>query len=59
MGCNCKNVNAILGLIIIVFSFVSFYSQWIIVIAAALIIVHALKCDKVSCDMPEDKKKKK
>ena len=59
MGCNCKNLNVILGLIIIIFSFVSFYSQWIIVVAAVLIVIHAMKCDQMSCGMPEDKKKKK
>ena len=59
MGCNCKNFSAILGLIIVIFSFVEFYSKWIIVVAAALIIVHAMKCSNMSCGMPEGKKKKK
>ncbi len=60
MGCNCKHVEIILGLIIVIFSFVNFYSQWVIVIAAAALILHALKCGNCgSCDMPEGKKNKK
>ena len=41
MNCKCTWTNTILAVVIIVFSFVDWYSQWIIVAAAALILIHA------------------
>ena len=44
MNCNCKYTETILGIVILVFVWVDFYSKWIITIAAALLIIHALTC---------------
>ena len=45
MGCNCKLTEIIIALVVIVFAlWETTYSQWIVVIAALALIVHALKC---------------
>ena len=42
---NCKWLEVVLALIVIVFAvWQSMYSQWVIVIAAAIILLHALMC---------------
>ncbi len=44
----CKSVcEAVLAIIILVFSFVeTAYSQWIIVIAAIILLIHSFTCKK-------------
>jgi hypothetical protein len=57
MGCNCKMTVSILAILVIVFAFwETTYSKWVIVIAAALLLIHAMKCGKCSsCGMPMSK----
>ncbi len=53
--CNCKATEIVLGLLIIIFAFwQTTYSQWIIVISAVLLLIHALGCK--NCEMPKTKK---
>ena len=70
MGCNCKHLEIIIGIVVVVFawwgdSFVGMNaSKWILVIAGVLLILHAWKCKSASCEMPtkgkaSPKKKKK
>ena len=70
MDCKCKHCDAILAIVILVFSFwmVSWTSwltsKWIIVAAAVLILLHGLKCSHCSggsCDtkMPVRRTSKK
>ena len=64
MGCNCKAVETILLLAIIVFTLWSVaYSSWIVIIAAVLLLIHSMKCDMksaapASAKAPAKKKKK-
>jgi len=60
MGCNCKYVETVLGIIIIVFAWWQVgASQWIITIAAALLILHALKCTNCGVNVSSTKKRGK
>ncbi len=57
--CNCKLTEIIVGLVVLVFSFWdTVYSKWIIVIAAAVLLIHALFCKDVICK-PETTAKSK
>jgi len=48
--CNCKLTEIIVGLIILAFAFLeTSYSKWVIVIAAAVLLIHALFCRDVIC----------
>lgn len=60
MNCNCKWVESALAIIIIVFAFIDkSYSQWIIVIAAALLLIHSWTCKSCGvCDMHKGDKMK-
>lgn len=50
MGCNCKVVEAVLSLIIILFAVWpnllgdATYSKWVIIIAALLMLIHSFTC---------------
>ena len=60
MECNCKVTEVILGIIVLVFAvwpglLGAQVSQWVVGIAAVLLILHALKC--TSCAMPKSRKK--
>jgi len=63
MGCNCKHTQIIIGIVILVFTFwIVAWSQWIVAIAAILLILHALKCKACgmgSASMPVKSSKKK
>lgn len=50
--CNCKVFEVITAIVVAVFAFVGAtgYSKWILVAAAALLLIHAMKCD--SCGAP-------
>ena len=51
--CNCKATEIVLGLIILVFAFwQTMYSKWIIVVAAAILVIHGLMCKNMSNCMP-------
>jgi len=65
MTANCKTISTIIGLVIVVFAlwdvtiFSWLTSQVIIVIAGALIVIHALSCKKCNIDAAPMKKAKK
>jgi len=44
MDCNCKWTEIIIAAVILVFTFVDFYSKWIILIAALALLLHASTC---------------
>ena len=45
MDCKCNWVESVLAIVIIVFAFTSSgASKWIVVIAAVLLLIHALVC---------------
>ena len=45
MGCNCKTTEIVLALAVLIFAFVdATWAQWIVALAAVLLIVHALTC---------------
>jgi general stress protein CsbA len=56
MGCKCNWVESVLAIVIIVFAWmqgVSGTNMWIIVVAAVLLLLHALMCKKCkSCETP-------
>ena len=59
MGCNCKLTEIIIGVVIIVFALWQIgASQWIVTIAAALLILHALKCENCGVKVSSTKKKR-
>ncbi len=48
--CNCKMTEAIIAILVIVFAlWVTPWSQWIVVIAAAVLLIHSFACK--SCGM--------
>lgn len=57
MGCKCNVVEILLGIAIIVFAlWETAASQWIVIVAAVLLILHALACKSCkgccgTCDM--------
>lgn len=52
MFCKCNWYEAILTIVIIAFSFMRAASaKWVVVIAAVLLLIHALSCNK--CGMCE------
>jgi glucose dehydrogenase len=58
MGCNCKMVEMVLAIVIIVFAlWETGASQWIILIAAILLLLHSWMCK--SCKMPASSTAKK
>jgi hypothetical protein len=54
MGCNCKVVETIIGIVVIVLAFwptlLGDFSKWALVIAGGLLICHALMCS--ACAVP-------
>jgi len=56
MGCNCKVVEAVLSLIIILFAVWpnllgdTTYSKWVIIIAALLMLIHSFACKNCKWD---------
>ena len=59
MTVNCKYVEIFLGVVIIVFALWQVgASQWIIIIAAALLVLHALTCKTCNVNVLSSKKKK-
>ena len=54
MKCNCSIGNIVLAAIILIFALrVTTYSQWIIIIASVLLIIHELWHKHKWTDMPE------
>lgn len=53
MNCKCNWVESILALIIIIFAYMgSPSSRWVIIVAAVILLLHALMCKK--CKMCEE-----
>ncbi len=53
MSCKCSWVEAVLAVIIILFTYMAVASsKWIVIIAALLLLLHALMCKK--CQMCEE-----
>lgn len=64
MNCKCNWVESILAIIIIVFAYMgSPSSRWVIIIAAVILLLHALMCkNSKMCEEPmmaESKHKKR
>ena len=52
MSCKCNWVEAVLAIIIILFTYMAkASSKWVVIIAALLLLLHALMCKK--CQMCE------
>ena len=59
MTVNCKYVEIVIGTAIILFAWWQVgASPWIITIAGALLILHALTCKTCGVNVPSSKKKK-
>lgn len=52
MGCNCKVCESVLAIVILVFAiWWNSYSQWVIGIAAAVLLLHSFMCKScMMCD---------
>ena len=51
MNCNCKWCQLVLAVVILVFAIwpgIVSWSNWVIIVAAVLLIVHSLSCNKCS-----------
>ena len=60
MGCNCKWVEVVLAIVILVFTFWSTaVSQWLVAIAAVLLLIHALMCKNCAKCEPDTGKASK
>ena len=61
MGCNCKMCESILAILIVVFAlWPTPWSQWIVVIAGALLLIHSFACKNCKmCSEHEMMSKKK
>ena len=49
MNCNCKWCQLVLAVVILVFAIwpgIVSWSNWVIIVAAVLLIVHSLSCNK-------------
>ena len=58
MNCNCKWVETVLAIVIIVFVLLETgASQWIVLIAAILLLIHSWMCK--NCKMPARAPEKK
>lgn len=48
MMCNCKITEIILGIVVLIFAFVSAaYAKWLVALAAVLLIIHAFTCRNI------------
>jgi len=57
-NCNCKVCEIVLGIVILVFAlWQTSFSQWVIVIAAILLILHAVSCKNCGVCGPEGQSK--
>ena len=53
MGCNCQWMEVLVAIVILVFTFwMTTASQWIVIIAAVVLLLHALLCK--NCKMCKD-----
>ena len=64
MNCNCKWVETVLGLVILVVTIWpgilgAGATRWVVIVAAALLLIHAWKCQNCGTCMPETASKKK
>ena len=64
MGCNCRVCEAVLAVVILVFTFWNSFAaaKWIVAIAAVLLLIHSIWCQNcASCntEMPKASKRRK
>ncbi len=58
MACNCKVTESILAILIIVFAlWMTPWSQWIVVIAGVVLLIHSFACK--NCMMMDDERMSK
>jgi len=66
--CNCKATEMIAGIVILVFAIwpsaivAATTSKWIVIISAAVLVIHSLGCKDLTCEtseMPSKSKAKK
>ena len=61
--CNCKATEIVVALVVLVFSFYqTTYSNWVVIVAAAVLLIHGLGCKDIVCGAsakPKAKKKRK
>jgi hypothetical protein len=60
MGCNCKWMEIIISVVILVFAIwpeliPGLQGSWVVIVAAALLLIHALMCKNCGACMPEKK----
>lgn len=48
MGCNCKWTEIVIGLIVVIFTLwpQGTWSKWVVVVAGAILVIHAFGCKK-------------
>jgi hypothetical protein len=62
MGCNCQMFEAIVGIVVIVFTlWMTSASKWILIIAGVALLLHCFLCKncKTNCEPMEMKSSKK
>lgn len=65
MGCNCKIMEIVLGIVILILTLWPMIlgakaSMWIVVVAAALLVIHALTCKNCgACEPMKQTSKRK
>ncbi len=58
--CNCKATEIVVALVILAASFIVIpYAQWVIVVAAAVLLIHGLRCKDIACCKTDAKPKAK
>ncbi len=58
--CNCKLTEIIVALVILAVSFITIpYAKWVIIIAAAVLLIHGLGCKDIASCCEEIKPKAK
>ncbi len=53
---NCRFVEVVLGIVVIVFAFLPefIYSKWVLVAAGILLLLHSATCSACGISIPED-----
>ena len=53
---NCRFIEVVLGIIVIVFAFLKdlYYSQWIIISAAIILLLHSATCSICGISIPDE-----
>ncbi|HVY01566.1 MAG TPA: hypothetical protein VHA12_02265 [Candidatus Nanoarchaeia archaeon] len=58
MGCNCRVTEAVIAVVVLVFTFWNNFvaAKWLVAIAAVLLLIHSIWCN-ACCEMPAETKK--